>query len=360
MIPEETTAKEQAPEILDPATYVKLIALQENIPLGVHVDLTYRCDLACTHCYLETRKRKELTLDEYRPLFAELAALGTLYMLVSGGDIFVRKDALDILRAAAAHRFDITMITHAMAIDDEVADALAEIDIKHVGVSVYHADPEIHDRVTLSKGSHARTLAGIKKLRDRGIPVTMKCPVMAINQGAERVMPAFADTNGTSLKINSTITGGNSGTDVLRELNMDMNGRADVSACNLGHYGDLSEIMIKKPENVTCMAGHSSLYIGPDGVISPCSEFHNTFAGNIREQSLAKIWENAPLFKEMREIRRGSFTGCTTCENFSFCSLCPAHSLRETGSLTGSAPSKCEESQVIRYTFERQNSQSTG
>ena len=111
----------------NPYYFLMQVAFEDTIPLGWHVDLTYRCDLSCSHCYLEDRRRREMTVDEYREFFAELADLGCLYLLVSGGDLFVRPDAMEILRAAARHQFDMTLITHAMAIDEGKEPLLQEM-----------------------------------------------------------------------------------------------------------------------------------------------------------------------------------------------------------------------------------------
>lgn len=342
--------------VQSPYDYLVEVAFQDTIPLGWHVDLTYRCDLSCSHCYLEDRRRRELTLEEYEVFFAELAELGCLYLLVSGGDLFVRRDALDILWAASRHRFDMSLISHAMAIDDRVARELAQMGVRSVNVSVYHTDPEIHDRVTRRKGSFHRTLAGIRRLRENGVGVAIKCPVMEINRGAEAVMPALAEELGAILALSPVMRGGNDGTDDLLALNMDLDGKANVYDCIFSGVRELKELPHYGEDERTCLAGHGSGYLGPDGTVQPCLDYEET-AGNIRETSFAEIWRSSPLFLKLRGIRRGSFRGCTSCENFGFCGLCPALAARETGDPTGSAPSRCRETTAMRYAFERKQAE---
>jgi radical SAM protein with 4Fe4S-binding SPASM domain len=90
------------------------------------------------------------------------------------------------------------------------------------------------------------------------------------------------------------------------------------------------------------MAGNASCYTSPDGTVQPCLDWTES-AGNIREHKFSELWLNAPVFVHARTIRRGSFSGCVDCSNHGHCGLCPARSLRETGSPTGTAPSKCRE-----------------
>jgi len=300
---------------------------------------------------LEDRKRDELSLDEYKVFFQELADLGCLYVLFSGGDIFVRPDALDILRAASFHRFDITLITHGMAITEEVADELADMGVRAVAASVYHTDPDIHDEVTLRKGSFHKTMAGLRRLKERGLKVVMKTPVFDVNQGAEETMQAFADELDMELHLTPIIRGGNDGTDDLLSKNMDLGGKANVYSCVFSEWDSLATLPKFDPNQRTCLAAHASAYLSPGGDIQPCLDYEQS-AGNIRELSFKQIWDESELLGGLREVRRKSFTGCNSCENNSFCTLCPALAHRETGKPTGSAPSKCRESTAIRWTYE--------
>ncbi|HEV2699944.1 MAG TPA: radical SAM protein, partial [Terriglobales bacterium] len=75
---------------------------QERVPLEVSLEVTRRCPLECHHCYnnlamgdLAARKR-ELTNEEYAGLLSELADMGVIWLLFTGGEIFARKDFLDI------------------------------------------------------------------------------------------------------------------------------------------------------------------------------------------------------------------------------------------------------------------------
>ena len=344
-------------EVFDPAhPYYHLIdvAIEDQIPLGFHVDLTYRCDLSCTHCFLANRKQDELTLDEYSTFFADLAELGCLFLLVSGGDLFVRSDALDILDTASRQRFDITLITHAMAIDDAVADRLAQMGVRLVAASVYHSDPSVHDRITGRPGSFNRTLAGLKRLRERGIRICIKTPVLDLNAGAEEVMPAFAEAMGATHQMGSMIRGANDGSNDLLNRNLDLDGKANVYDCIYSAWKDLTDLPTFDPHQRTCLAGHTSGYLAPDGTVQPCLDYEQS-AGNIREKPFPETWRHSPLFKRIRAIRRDSFAGCASCADLNFCALCPAISMREAGDPVGVAPSKCRETAAVRHSFARRS-----
>lgn len=313
-----------------------------GVPLGVHLDVTYRCDLACVHCYLTERRRKELTLDEYRALFDELRSLGTLFLLVSGGEIFHRPDGLQILREACARRFEVRIITHGGHIDTDVAAELADMGVRVVAMSIYAASAGPHDAITRVEGSWERTVAAARNLRAVGVPVLFKCVLTNRNPDVAREMRELAAELGVGIEFSVDIKGDNVGSDALMDLGMDLDHRVESFSCVYPELVGRDALPVFLAESHTCLAGNASCYISPDGSVQPCLDWEEV-AGNVRDQSFGDIWRGSDVFLRARGIRRGSFGGCSSCENFDHCSLCPARSLREAGSTTAPAPSKCRE-----------------
>src|SRR5437588_672080 len=84
-----------------------------RIPLSVHIDLTMRCNEHCVHCYRVIEQRPELTTAELKALLDDVARAGTLYLLFSGGEIFLRRDLFDLLEHARRLHFDIRLKSNA-------------------------------------------------------------------------------------------------------------------------------------------------------------------------------------------------------------------------------------------------------
>src|SRR5260370_14556521 len=66
-------------------------ALQMNIPLSVQLDLTYRCNERCIHCYLDHHDHGEMTTAEIKDLLDQMADAGVFYLTISGGEILMRR-----------------------------------------------------------------------------------------------------------------------------------------------------------------------------------------------------------------------------------------------------------------------------
>ena len=87
-------------------------ALTDGIPLSVHFDLTYRCNERCVHCYLDHDDHGEMTTGEVKSVLDQLAAAGTLFLILSGGELLLRKDFFELLAYARGLGFDVKLKTN--------------------------------------------------------------------------------------------------------------------------------------------------------------------------------------------------------------------------------------------------------
>src|SRR3990170_2395409 len=83
-----------------PLSRLHAIAATRFIPLYVLLELTGRCNLRCHHCYGAGGGGDELSLEEIGPILDQLAAEGALNLVLTGGEIFLREDLLDIASTA--------------------------------------------------------------------------------------------------------------------------------------------------------------------------------------------------------------------------------------------------------------------
>src|SRR3984885_13714730 len=123
-------------------------ALKLGIPLSVQVDLTYRCNERCVHCYLDHEDHGEMTTAEITDLFDQLAEAGVLFLALSGGEILMRKDFFEILEHARALRFCVKLKTNAVMIREREAERIRALGVHAVQISIYSHRAEVHDAIT--------------------------------------------------------------------------------------------------------------------------------------------------------------------------------------------------------------------
>src|SRR2546425_7516135 len=178
------------PDLVD-WLFRKTVALR--IPLSVHIDLTMRCNERCIHCYRVIERRPELTSDELKALLDDVARAGTLYLTFSGGEVFLRADLFELIEHARRLHFDVRLKSNALLITEEKAARLRPLGVRQVDISIYSADPAVHDWVTKVPGSLERSLEGAALLRDAGVTVKLNCPLMKQNVGQYRAIRALAE-----------------------------------------------------------------------------------------------------------------------------------------------------------------------
>jgi MoaA/NifB/PqqE/SkfB family radical SAM enzyme len=144
-----------------------------QLPQGVVYEPTMRCNLRCEFCYtsallnLEGQWRGELGLETIDCVFP--ARPGMLISL-TGGEVFIRNDSLEILDLFARKSYVCRYLTtNGTFIDDARATALARLArrgfLKHVSVSI-DGPGDFHDAARGMDGAFARTAAGLRRLQD--------------------------------------------------------------------------------------------------------------------------------------------------------------------------------------------------
>jgi radical SAM protein with 4Fe4S-binding SPASM domain len=322
-------------------------AIEHGVPLGVHLDLTYRCNERCVHCYLDHDDKGEMSFAEIDRVLGQMAAAGVFILTLSGGEPLLRKDFFDILRRARELNFNIKLKTNAILIHEAEAALLRRYGVDDIQVSIYSHRAEVHDAITKVKGSLERSLKAIAFLISQGLRVTMANVLMRQNLTDYPGVQALARELGAHFSIDPTITPHINGDRSLLSLNI---ARAELA--KVLHDENLSgaaEACVPPPpvdddalDAVPCSAGHSYCYISPYGEVYPCVQFPLP-SGNVRHQDFLDIWRNSPQLKEVRTIRTRDLPVCSSCAHAGTCSRCPGLAYME-GNMRGPSTADCEKS----------------
>ena len=248
-------------------------ALKLGIPLSVQLDVTYRCNERCVHCYLDHNDYGEMTTAEIKDLLDQLAAAGVFFLVFSGGEVFLRRDFFELLEYARSLLFSVKVKTNAVMIRENEADRLAELGLDGVQISVYSHRPEVHDGITKLPGSLKRTLAGARLLRERGVKVIFANVLMRQNAFDYEGVRSVALEMGAEFTIDPTITPMMDGKRGVLELNIR---QAELQQVLHDEtlVGSVEEFCAPPSgpledqdayETLPCSAGHTACYVSPYG-----------------------------------------------------------------------------------------------
>jgi AdoMet-dependent heme synthase len=332
--------------------YARLVARtqEEHRLFSAHWELTYRCNEKCSHCYLDVFPANaevfgELTTEQCFHVIDELAELGVLHLLFSGGEILVRRDFFKIAEYARSKRLLLRLFTNGVLINSRVADQIAALHPYSVEVSIYGARAETHDNITRVARSWELSRRALELLRDRGVRTRMKAPLMRENVRQFREMERLARDLGAEFRYDTVITPKDSGSRatldhrltyqdlvwLFREiLDVDAWARRRVSL-------DAS----------TCGIGLNALAIDPYGNVFPCVQTRR-LAGNCLTQPLRTIWERSDVWKAMSSLKVQELPVCRQCELLNLCIRCHGLAQVEDGDLHGPATANCREALARR------------
>jgi radical SAM protein with 4Fe4S-binding SPASM domain len=323
-------------------------ALKLNIPLSVQLDLTYRCNERCVHCYLDHDDHGEMTTAEIKGLLDQMADAGVFFLTISGGEIMMRKDFFEILEHAHARTFSIKLKTNGVLIRKKEAERIRALGVESVQISVYSHRAEVHDAITKMPGSFRQTIEAVRLLRTAGLHVTMANVLMVQNAQDYPGVRALANELGAQCTLDPTITPMMDGDRSILELNVDKAALREVFRDG-ALVGNVEEFCAP-PQGVDedaldmlpCSAGHTACYVSPYGDVYPCVQFPLP-SGNVRQTKFVDIWRDSPQLKEVRSITLRDMPSCSQCTHGATCTRCPGLAYLE-GNMRGPSYQDCEKS----------------
>ena len=323
-------------------------ALKLNIPLSVQLDLTYRCNERCVHCYLDHDDHGEMTTAEIKDLLDQMANAGVFYLTISGGEILMRRDLFEILEYARARTFCVKLKTNGVLIRDKEAARLRELGVESVQISIYSHRPEVHDAITKMPGSFRQSIEAVRLLRKQGLHVTLANVLMVQNAKDYPGVRALAAELGAQCTIDPTITPMMDGDRSILKLNVDQAVLQGVFRDG-DLVGNVEEFCAPPPsvdeealDMLPCSAGHTACYVSPYGDVYPCVQFPLP-SGNVRRTKFVDIWRDSPQLKEVRSITLRDMPSCSKCAHGATCTRCPGLAYLE-GNMRGPSSQDCEKS----------------
>lgn len=158
-----------------------------GIPIVGQFELTARCNLRCKMCYLcmpandNKSKTTELTSKEWINLAKQAKDAGMFYLLLSGGEVFLRPDFKEIYEEINHMGIQIIIYTNGTLITPEIAGWLGRIPPARMEITLYGASTDTYQKVTGHADAFDRAIRGIDLLKSEGINLKLRTTVIKDN-----------------------------------------------------------------------------------------------------------------------------------------------------------------------------------
>lgn len=361
-------------------------AKEKRIPVSGAFELTSRCNFQCKMCYVcqpassKNIIRKERTASEWIRLAEEIRDAGALFLILTGGEVFLRPDFKEIYERISQMGYNVQLYTNASLVTPEIARWLGKIPPSRVSVTLYGASEETYERLCGVKSGFKKTLRGIELLRAEGISVEVKTTIVQGNIKDFDRIAAIVEDMGVKFGVVDYISPRREGTNsnpvgerlssqeqygfnqyFSEYVNRRMEQRSSDRLIRRNRDDfDVGEMLQSKQEQnrpegnsedpFTCMAGKSGFWVNWEGKLLPCG---------LMSQPAADPFENGflPAWEKLKELcstlRYGS--ECASCTIKDDCERCPGRLMTETGRCDRSAPYLCE---IARLRAEKSSWQS--
>ena len=349
----------------------KQLSILPNILRMVAWEVTRSCNLACVHCRASSLLGPysgELTTRQCLGLLDDIAAVSRPVIILTGGEPLLRDDICEI--AAYGDRLGLRMVlaTNGTLVTEQIALKMMKSGIKRVSVSIDGKDAQSHDAFRNVSGAYDGALTGIEAMKKAGMEFQINTTITQVN------LDQLRDIMNLAIKIGAAAhhifllvpTGRGkemsdqaiSPEDYEKTLNWfyeeSLHCPIQLKATCAPHYyrifqqrgkgqGSREKVQGAREGNGPlhamtrgCLGGSSFCFISHTGQVQPCG-YLEADCGQIKEKRFADIWDNSPVFKELRNLNQ--YKGkCGRCEFIRVCGGCRARAYEVTGDYLAEEP----------------------
>lgn len=339
----------------------------DDHPLLAIWETTQACDLVCAHCRAcatTTRATNELTTEEAKRLLSQIHAMGTPLCILTGGDPALRDDLVELVGYGSGLGLTMALTPSGTPLmRRELLSALAAAGLARVAVSVDGPDGRAHDTFRGVLGSFAQSMRILREARELGLETQMNFTLSRVSLGHVAAMADLARDVGVAMFVLFLVVPTGRANESLMltadEVEQALEELARIAAdypfqvkttaaphfrrvllerhhsgSPVGLLRDVHDGTVRGPRGIN--DGSGFLFVSHTGDVMP-SGFFPVSAGNVREDDLAAIYRDSPLFRRLRDVDRLEGK-CGACPFRRVCGGSRARALATTGNAWAEDP----------------------
>lgn len=298
---------------------------------SVLIELTTKCNERCIHCYIPgTYKIDLMKKEKVISLLNELREMNVLNVTLTGGEPMIHPDFISILRLCKELNFSVNILSNLTCLTDEILIELANNKLVSVQTSLYSLNPDVHDSITLKKGSWDKTFSAIKQLLGRHVALQINCPILKQNKESYRQVIEWGKSHNISVTSDHLVFA------QINHCNDNLSCRLDKEEIYslIEDRINNEQTFVDKIENdfsindfssdhlPVCNVGQDSICVSAKGLAYPCAGWNNWVIGDVNKQKVKNIWYRSFSLKLLRSIKLSDFPKCKSCKDKKFCTIC--------------------------------------
>ena len=310
----------------------RFVELGLSSPVNLTWEVTLACNLSCRHCLSASgvRARRELDTAEALNVVNQLHHAKVFQVNIGGGEPFIRPDFETILEACHERRIMTCISTNGTLLDRARVRRLSRTGLVAIQVSVDGATEATCDAIRGPR-THRRAIEALKLLAESPIPTSINTVLTSTNASEIPALHDLAKSLGVSFRVSRFRPSGRGaeGWENLRPSAEQLLAFSSWLNSTAGVRTGDSFFSLTPQERQglglnLCGAAKLTCCLGPSGDMYPCAflQREEFWAGSVRQSSFQQIWDHAPIYETLRNLRIHS---CESCQRFDQChGGCPA------------------------------------
>ncbi|MFC1514682.1 radical SAM protein [Candidatus Omnitrophota bacterium] len=329
-----------------------------RVPLNGIMELTYRCNLRCVHCYgTDYPITKELSFQEVCSVIDQITEAGCLFLLLTGGEPLIRKDFVDIYLYAKRKGLLVTVFTNGTLITPEIADLLAAYPPFTVEITLYGITEKTSAEVTGLPGSLERSLRGIELLRKRNVDLKLKAMVVTLNKHELWKIKEYVEDLGISFRFDPYVNPRLSGSKESCKFRITPSEVVELDLADERRTKDWQKLCDTfwgtpaSDQRYYCAAGITYFLVTPFGGVKVCPLLAPSYSIiSLKKDSFIKGWNT--IAPKISHEKRDKESPCSDCDIFSICDNCPGNATLEVGEPDSVVPFLCQVAKLRAAAFD--------
>jgi radical SAM protein with 4Fe4S-binding SPASM domain len=362
------------------ATYLHAKGRQMGLPIAGNFELTARCNFDCPMCYVHLSESdakaqgRELTAQQWLQLAKDARDRGMMFVLLTGGEPFVRKDFFEILHGMQDLGLHVSINSNGSMLSGKILAQLLERPPFRMNISLYGGCNETYAHMC-GQPAYTQVKENIRALRQAGVEVSLNLSITPYNQ--QDLEKIYADAVELDANVRASsymypkvrVNGGQFGCgnrlspeeaaacsvrwDKLRFSTEEFLQRAK-SMQNLSAVQEPA-CPVETDEGVRCRAGSTSFWVTWDGRMLPCGMLPHEGVKPL-EIGFEEAWQAVRSWTQQIRMPKQ----CLSCDHKELCAVCAAVTVTETGAFDAVPEYVCRQTramviETLRAAQEREN-----
>jgi MoaA/NifB/PqqE/SkfB family radical SAM enzyme len=314
-----------------------------RLPIEGGIDLTYRCNNNCRHCWVNVEnsaeeRSRELGTREWLDIIDQARSMGARDWAISGGEPLLREDFTEVFEHVRKKASSCSLNTNGTLITPSIARLLKKGCT--VLVSIYGASARVHDHITRNPGSYAAVMQGISYLKEAGLRPLVQLVPLTDNFGHWLEMIGLVRGLGLDWRMGSaslilSAAGDAAKDEEIRAQRLSPSRIVELNPPNVPyeemHAGADCGARGGQRELAHCISERNVFHVDPSGGLSFCCFIKDErLRFDLKKGTFAEGWDIfLPSLSD--SVQTGAIFGpqCRTCGLRDGCQACPAMNFLE-------------------------------